>query len=287
MISKLAVFVGTACNFHCKHCSIAHMPARALSRREEIFLRKLLAKKNFESVLFVGGEPTLYIDMINRILLGVSQASDTKVFITTNGHFAKSKKAALKTLSAFRRLDVVQLSYDKYHQVFLNPDKIENLRQACADAGIKFAVLMSIQSPLDITIIKKLKNPDKLDICIQGVQSLGAASDHGLEYEYPSFDKRVLKQSCPNKDAIVYICKEGFSTCCTQLAFRKNNRAFVHKTMERHMASSFYKSLHKHTFGDLLCKAGLSQNNLPARCSHPCNLCSHILDAHNKETAGA
>jgi len=277
-MSKLAILVGTACNFRCKHCSIAHLPPRALSRSEEASLRALLSKKKFESVLFVGGEPTLYIDKINRVLAGLPKSSETKIYITTNGYFAKSRDAALKTLTSFHGLDAVQLSFDKYHQAFTDTKKVEILRQACLELGLKFSVLMSIQSPLDLTILKKLKNPDKLDICVQGVQLLGAASDNCLEYEYPSFDKRVLTRSCPNVDAIVYICGEGFSTCCTQLVFKKDNRSFVHKTIKQHMASKFYKMLHTNTFRDLLRKSGISQSSLPPRCSHPCNLCSYILD---------
>ena len=232
-------------------------------------------------MLFIGGEPSLYIDKINRIISGLPDKSKTRVLITTNGHFAHSHEAAADTLNSFKRLNAVQLSYDCYHKQFISLKKIENLFQACKTLKKGFVVLMAIKSPLDLVLLKELKTVGITDkqVCVQGIHSVGSAAENNIEYRYPSFNPGVLKEKCPNEDKVVYLCGEGYTTCCSQLTLGKDNGGYIHPTIREHTSSKFYRMISRLTFGELFEKAGLSLKNAPAECSYPCTICGRIFSA--------
>lgn len=280
-VKRLAVLVGYRCNFHCKHCLIADKESKELSLTEIRLLRKLLASQNFDSLLFVGGEPTLYISTINKVLEGFVKGPKTIVAITTNGHFAASESSARETLKKINGLNYVQVSYDNYHKKFIRLSNIHNLYQASKSLGMGFAVLVAIQSPLDLVLLKELKSIGIGDhqIHIQGIHSIGAATTNHLEYKYPSFDCGVLSGKCPNDGKMVYMCGEGFTTCCSHLVFDTENKDYVHPSISRHVASKFYGLVSRFTFKELMKKAGLSMKGLKPEYSYPCALCGHIFKA--------
>lgn len=284
-LCKLAILVGYKCNFRCSHCGVADKRKRELSDEEISDLRRLLAARKFESVLFIGGEPTLYIDKVNRVINGLPVNSKTKILITTNGHFAHSKEIAVNTLNRFERLDAVQLSYDCYHKQFLSLNKVANLFQACKSLDIGFVVLMAIKSPLDLILLNELKTVGITDkqVCVQGIHSIGSAATNNIEYKYPSFDPGVLKEKCPNENKIIYLCGEGYTTCCSQLTLGKDNSGYIHPTIREHASSKFYHLIRRLTFGKLWKKTGLPLKNIPAECSYPCTICGRIFAAIKKD----
>jgi len=247
-------------------------------------LRGLLVSFQPESLLFIGGEPTLYTEKINTILEGNVVSPSTAVVITTNGHFAVSRGAAVSAIKKFRRLDHVQLSYDNYHKEFISLDNVSNLRKACEDLGVHFGVLISVKSPLDLVLLKDLKAAGVKDsqVRIQGVHLIGAAAVNGIGYDYPSFNEQVLSRKCESIGNMVYLCGEGFTSCCSHLAFEEENRSYIHPTIEDHIASKFHGLVMKHTFGELLELAGLSKADLVPAHSYICALCAHIFKGLQK-----
>lgn len=272
--------VGYKCNFRCKHCGVADKRRQDLSGDEIRELRRILAVRSFESVLFIGGEPTLYVGKINNVLKRLSPRSNIKALITTNGHFAQTEASAVRTLKKFYKLDSVQLSYDSYHKQFIRLSTVRNLHQACKSLKMGFVVLMAIKSPLDLVLLKELESVGISDkqVCIQGIHAIGAAAANHVEYKYPSFDRGVLREKCPNKDKIVYLCGEGFTTCCSQLTLGSDNKGYVHSSIKRHTSSKFYRLISRLSFGELMKKAALSVKDLAPEHSYPCAICKLIFD---------
>lgn len=277
---NLTVLVGYRCNFRCSHCIVAGKEQRELSNQEVSMLRGLLVSFKPEALLFIGGEPTLYIEKINTVLLGGIVAPETVVVITTNGHFASSLSSAISTLKSFSRLDSVQLSYDNFHKKYISLRHVSNLREACETLGLNFAVLISIRSPLDLVLLRELKSVGIADrqIRVQGIHLIGAAAANEIGYEYPSFNESTLARKCESLGNMVYLCGEGFTSCCSYLAFEEQNRNYVHQTIEAHLTSKFYHLVSKYTFGELLEMVGLSREVLLPEHSHLCALCARIFN---------
>lgn len=283
-IKRLGVVVGYKCNFHCSHCLISEKNKQELSRPEIESLRRLLSANKFESVLFIGGEPTLYIDTINQVLEGYSPGPDTILAITTNGHFAGTETAAIETLKKIPGLNFVQVSYDNYHKRFVKLSNIKNLYLASKKLGMGFAVLVAVLSPLDLVLLQELKAAGITGeyVRVQGIHSIGAAAVNQLEYSYPSFNPAVLEKKCPKDGTIVYICSEGFTVCCSHLAFEPENADFVHATIEKHERSKFYQMICRLSFRELMAKAGVGMEELKPRHSYPCALCGLIFERMRK-----
>lgn len=276
-ISELCVTVGYACNFKCSHCAVADKRGVRLTVKEKELLVNTIKKRRIQALFFVGGETALYIEDINQIVSAVESAVQPRVKITTNGYFAETIDKASRVLKQFKLLSSVQLSYDTYHAKFLPLYKIKNLYLACRNAGISFNVILTIQSPLELVQLRELKALGKFPVILQTVHPIGAARDNKLAYRYPSFDERVLLKRCPNLGKIIYLCGEGFTVCCSYLTLQGKTSGYVHPTIGRHTASSFYKLISKNTFREIMKAKGIGLERLMPEHSSSCNLCNFIF----------
>lgn len=277
-IQKLGINVGTRCNFQCAHCLVEKKDRnKDLTRVELELLRGTISKYRPKSVLFVGGETTLYIGVVNELISSHPDRKNIKVTVTTNGHFAKSITSAKKILSAFSVLDSVQVSYDVFHKVFLPIKNIRNLYTACKNLGIRFSVILTISSPLDLTLVPELRKIGKFKIGVQKVGRIGDAKTNNISFSFPSFDKNVLSKKCPGRKGLGYLCGKGFSLCCAELVMNNPSRHFIHETLPLHLRSDFYRAIRSLTFGELVRHSGLSLKELLPEHSLECVLCDHIF----------
>lgn len=75
---RITVKLGSACNLHCKHCHVAEV-AYKFNPDVIAFLRK----EGPERITFCGGEPTLYMDVIKKIVEALPESMQYK--LVTNG----------------------------------------------------------------------------------------------------------------------------------------------------------------------------------------------------------
>ncbi len=232
-------------------------------------------KYKVRSLLFIGGEPTLYIPDINSIVSKLE--TSPKIWITTNGYFAKSRSAALSILSSIPRLSGVNLSYDSFHAKFMTMEKVKVLYSACKEKGLDFLVLSALRSPMDLLFIKKFRGVGKLRIKIQKLLPYGNAKRNNICFQYPSFDKSVLSQFCPNKNKIIYLCGEGFTSCCSSLVFDHKSRRFLKPTLKGYLNSAFYKLVAKKSFGEIREIFKLDDLDFSPEHSSPCAMCTFLF----------
>lgn len=275
-IKELGVVVGFDCNFKCAHCCTLRKKSQGLTSEEKLAIISAINHYTPRTILFVGGETTLYLKTINEILSAAEDLSGSVIKVTTNGHFARTVESAIRVLKSFKKLDRVQLSYDRFHAKFLPFENVKNLCQACNDLGIRFCVIHTISSPLDLVDLKQFREAGKFRILVNKVMRVGEAARNGIEYRYPSFDRGVLERSCPAHGNLAYICGRGFSVCCANLMF-ETDCAIAHSSISEHKRSRFYRLISRMTFGQLLEKAGLAADGLPPEFSTECNLCQHIF----------
>lgn len=282
-MKKIAVSLGEACNFFCAHCLIPPEDRNHRLLPEEIaLLPREIDGGEFKTILFVGGEPTLYINDINTILSGLRTLANTTVKITTNGAFAITPEAASKVLSSFIKLDAVQLSYDVFHKKFMPLSRVRNLYRACVQAGKSFSIVFSVQSPTDMWLLKRIREIGDFEIGMQKVLPLGMARRNGLYFKYPSFDDSVWKKKCPGGDEINYIPGRGFTSCCSNIVFNKVLPGSAHATVKAHLGSRFYLLIKSRNFKQLAEMFHVESEAMNPECSGECSLCEYIFHAAMK-----
>jgi len=275
---QLGIIVGTKCNFSCTHCAIEDREKnRDLSASEVSILKGAISQYAPSELLFTGGEPTLYIPLINELISAHPAPHKCRIIVTTNGHFANSVPAARKVLASFSALNNIQVSYDKFHKEFLPLQKVKNLYTACKEMRLNFLALFAIQSPLDLPLTAELSKVGKFKIGVQKVIPHGQAQKNKLGFIHAVFDKKVLAKRCPNLGRLAYTRGRGFSVCCSDLLRLKSEIQIAHPTIKQHLASGFYKLMAGHSFRKLLRHFALSDSQLKPEHSDECVLCKHIF----------
>ena len=273
----LGITVGTGCNLRCRHCLVdKNLGSRRITKSEIELLVSEINRCKPRELIFTGGEPVLFTGEINSILSAIHEPYGIYTSIVTNGSFASTTAAAVKTLKSFKALHSVQMSYDKFHAEFVPEACVHNLREACRRLDLSFGLVCAIQAPLDLIFLNKL-NLAGVSVTTQKILPIGRANDNALNYSYPAFEARVLRKKCPNLGRLVYNCGSGFTTCCGFLASKPGSSRYVHRTIAAHLKSRFYELISSYTFGGLLRLAGLSNDGLSPAHSAPCVLCEYIV----------
>ena len=225
---------------------------------------------------FTGGEPTLYIDLVNELTESHPDLSNCQVWITTNGKFARSPELALGTLKKFHKLDLVQMSLDIFHGNIRNKSKVENLNRACEELHIPLVLTMAISNPMEIAIAKTYTDSLNIKINFQKVGAVGRARENGIEFKYEKFEPEVLSKKCPNNGSVAYIAGKGYSSCCSALVFDHDLAGATHKTLDQHLSSPFRRAILNMTMEQLALEKNLDLTNLAPELSSICRMCEWI-----------
>lgn len=288
MIARLpgmVVLPGFACNFFCGHCIARDRAKGRLTPEELEVLSGAIRKYGVKKLGFAGGEPTLHRAAIKKLLALSGFAG--AVSLTTNGHFAATVPAAKKELSQYPGLRSVQLSYDKFHAKFLPLSKVRNLHAACAELGLKFSIVLTVQSPLDLVLVSELRELGDFRIGVQRVIPGGEAKKNGFGYKHPAFDRRILSKGCPNRNTMSFLHGYGFSVCCGAPDLPAGAMAYAHRTLEEHARSRFYRLIKTKTFGGIARELRVPLKDLSPECSEPCVLCEKIFSSYAKNATAA
>ena len=278
-IKKLAIAIGTKCNFRCRHCTIFNTDKNRSPRPDEIkTLRSAVRKLAPGRLLFTGGEPTLYIPQIKNIVAAHPELRNCQVVVTTNGHFAGTKEKTRAFLSSLKFVNHIQMSYDKFHAEFVPIANVKNLYEVAREMNKEFSLLFAIESPMDLQLLPTIKKTGNFSVGIQKILPLGEAKNNHTDFQHPGFDSEVLRKKCPNSDTMTYMCGKGFSWCCSELVFCNPHIACSHKTVAEHLASKFYKLISKNSFGSLMRQFSIPKKALLPLHSEECMLCSYIFE---------
>lgn len=280
---ELGISLSNACDFHCAHCLISEHERhwRATGKDIESVVDSINKHKPFV-LFFTGGEPVLQINEINKLISHISIPVFPQIRLVTNGSFAKNVASAIKTLRKFKRLDGLQMSYDKYHAKYGPFSNIRNLYRACRELSIDFEVASTIESPIDVIALEKIKTLGNFRLNIQKALPIGNAKKNNIEYKYPEFDPAVFDKRCPNQGKIMYTCGIGFSICCASLVSSEKKEKVAHSTIEKHLASDFYKTISRYSMGELVELFAVPSRTLKPEHSAPCMLCEHVFNYASK-----
>lgn len=277
-IGILNVVPGLHCNLECPHCVTRSGPSArgGLSDAEVAAVQDAVRRTRPALLVFTGGEPTLYTEIIERILRAAPPLPDTAVQITTNGWFARDDKTLDAVLTRLSRLDRVLLSTGRFHMESPPTERIRALKAWCDARGVTFSVSVCLGSPEDLVAAASLHEATGAEVTYTRVEACGRAADLNISFPYTSFETRVLDRFCPNRGTLTYIVGRGFSVCCANLAFNGARSGFVHETLDEHLESGFYAEVESRTLGQMLTARGKELDAPHPEWSSACSLCEHI-----------
>lgn len=267
---------GLTCTLSCPHCFNAARPRQRghLSKKEMNFLIKGLNETRPRVINMSGGEPILYLDLYCSIF---SQLDfEYHLLLTTNGYFATSAERVSTILSRLPQLQSLQLSFDSYHGRDFTSTVPFLLKKYCEENRIDFVMTVCISDPKDLLLATKIEKRYQCRVIFQKIDGSGRAKKTHTEFAYPSFDRSVLTQKCPNSKTLTFIYKKGFSPCCANVIFNIDSGEFSHYSIDQLKKSRFHREVTEMTFEERLKKYNIDDSNLPARLSSPCNLCEFI-----------
>ncbi|HOJ85645.1 MAG TPA: radical SAM protein [Elusimicrobiales bacterium] len=271
-INKITILVGNKCNYKCSHCLFSSNVKDYVDDFSTLISEINLRDVN--KLLFVGGEPTLYIKEINKILSKIKNLGKKEIIITTNGWFASDISKTEKTLKSFIKLNSVQMSYDRFHMEFSTLKKLKTLYNACLNLKKDFSVILSISNIKDLIILKKLNDIGSFRVGIQKVYRMGSAFKNQIYFK-ETLNKNFILRKCPliKNNEIIYIRGKGFSFCCSNLFFSRESLV-VYKNINFLMRSELFNILKKYNFREMAnkYKINIKYNNV----NNECDICEEI-----------
>jgi hypothetical protein len=150
----LSLLLTLQCTAECRHCGTLSGP-RVKSRLRRDIAERLITEAGelaYDSVVFTGGEPTLYgPDLYGLIELANKLSLPTRV--VTNAHWAKDRDRARAVLEKFSGAGLNEINYstgDEHAKYVPLANVIWGIR-AALDVGMRVAVMIEVVSGRSIT----------------------------------------------------------------------------------------------------------------------------------------
>lgn len=129
----LAISLNSNCNANCKIC--CGMPKSNQVLNDDVafhFLRGLKNNNDLKRICLTGGEIFLNIEKVYRWVKFINE-SDKKAYCVSNGFWGYDFKEANNIVKDLKLLGLNQLtlSYDEYHNEFIDLECIINILEAC------------------------------------------------------------------------------------------------------------------------------------------------------------
>ncbi len=272
----LNIVPGYKCNQSCGHCINRSGPSRmeVLSDLEMGAIQDCLRDYSFKEVMYSGGEPTLYVEQMNKISSSINVSS--KVSMTTNGWFLRDEKTFIQIFSRIQRLDKIYLSLDKFHKKFPT-EVLIRFHQYLRERKAEIFIRATVSDPMELVLIDERYKSLDIPIIYQKTTLGGRAKDIGVSFDHLSFHEEVLSRKCPNLGTISYIQGKGFSTCCSILVFDHQIKGVQSPTIEEHLNAGFYKKISTSSFGEIAKESVDEISDFDVSDSDPCALCERLF----------
>lgn len=277
--SELFIVLSNLCNFRCLHCVTSSGPSeknKYLISDFEIttLIRWIKNESHIKRIHFSGGEPTLFLDIIEKFQ---SELPEKSYAMTSNGWFGKNSEKIFSKI----KLDVLYISYDKFHEPFIEIETLNKALDSSTAKGINTFVKLTVSDPTDFLLVSKISNP-LIKIITNSLVHSGRAKTENLEINIPlkteHWDKTcpsLLEERVDNLERIVFFPGKGLTPCCGPISEDKSiDQDFVYTqpTENYFEKNKLYKALKIGSFKE--------QNNLIYKNSEKhnsaCSVCEML-----------
>ncbi|KDM90106.1 radical SAM protein [Photobacterium galatheae] len=141
--NNIAIHLTYTCPLECSHCCFQSGPKVKTRLSEEIILDTVNAidPEKIKMVAFTGGEPfLLYSTLLKAVEIASKKGVTTRV--VTSAYFATSENNARKKLKELKDfgLDEISISWDDYHEEYVDFDVVRNAFLVSKSLGIRAAI---------------------------------------------------------------------------------------------------------------------------------------------------
>lgn len=226
---KINVFYTNMCNLHCKHCYVRSLIKNNMKMKSEILYKiiDMAVKWNVNEINITGGEPTLFIDELEKPLKYASSKGIT-LSIYSNLYWANSNaELYIEKLKSFG-VKILQISTDSYHQEYINLDAIVKCIDIAQKNGIRVIVTICSTSKIKeaYTIYKISKVLNKENIKFQYTANFGSAKDNKIS---SMLDYKTFENVKCNKlgEILIRFDNKVFACCGPPITFNENNELYL------------------------------------------------------------
>jgi len=267
---ELYLYLTTNCNFSCRHCSTSRFtPALVFDNKDLSQLVDLLhSDPQITKIHFFGGEPALCLDIIQKIQKNIS----------TQLSFSLTTNASLDILDKIK-LDEIVISFDKYHEPYIDRKKIIEQIQKALDKNIKVIINTVIENFFDFEKVQSLQLPRQVEVRRTLLCDIGdKISSQKMYHEAPS------TYCCPSlvnisSNRFYYYPTKGITPCCGPLVFdaSADEELVFSKTREDNKLAKIINRPFDEIYTDF--KVALDK----AQFRHVCEVCVNLFK--NKKTS--
>ena len=185
-VSHIAIMLTRRCNMSCAHCSVESSPHIKGEPTEDELLNNLRAahRSGVRSVLLTGGEPMLR-EKIALKMLEEAQRLGMVTAMTSNGYWGKTPLKAEQTIARLKAagLQLLTISYDRYHADYQGPQPSVNIARAATQAKLVFNVSITrTNDEADLeAIVAPFADVPRANLRFYDVQPVGRARDFDLQ----------------------------------------------------------------------------------------------------------
>lgn len=220
-LTTLALLPSFECDIACEHCVFSSSPSKRgrleLSKALEV-ISELKSISRIEQVTVSGGEASIAPDYLYEVAK-LTRTEGLKFRLVTNGNFATSLNKAKEFLTPFSKIGIETLgiSWDSFHERFVQPNRIQNTLEACQKLGISARITFVSTKSKRIGPALELLGEHSFDIPLTEVQCLpvGRAREKVPESDLLPISEGNKGRSCHNDFDTLSVTADGsVYPCC-------------------------------------------------------------------------
>lgn len=293
MYDTLAFALTKRCTAACEICCFSSCPTDKETLNLDRVKQYIEESKDIEeikTIAFTGGEPfLLYDDLLE--LVSKARNAGKRVNAITNAFWANTESIALEKLGALKSqgLNFLSLSFDSYHEKYVDVNNVRNVLRAATDLNIPTAIsIVKVKNENIGHIVDRLGDAIYTsDIKVAPCLPSGRAA---VNFSIDDFDRTINVDTCKCEYGgnLVVLYDGKVYPCCSQavvdmdLSVGNFNELNLHEVMKLLKNNALLYFLRNANFSFYVDYAREKlKMDVPNKVVSPCELCS-ILFKDNK-----
>lgn len=148
-LKGIGIYLTYQCNASCSHCAYGSEPSlkNVIDEKDvEVAFETINQLGQLQTVKILGGEPTLYMERLLRVIELARTYGATNIIVITSGWWGKRQARAQTIVTSLKQagLSLLLISVDSFHTQYIPLEHVKGAVQAAADGGMRYCVLMNL-----------------------------------------------------------------------------------------------------------------------------------------------
>lgn len=293
--NTLAVAITNKCDLSCEMCCERGHKFSVENRAnfQKNILEYIESTENedrIRSIALTGGEVFLEKELMQEIIR-TAKKCHKNTSILTNGNWCNDLETAIDEIEILKKagLDMLGISYDRFHKQYVSDEKIINILKACKKNNIPTSIQMCLEK--DTSLDEILGNIKEYlgNTTLSFVNCMPVGGGETIS------EQKMIRKAYDND----ILCQKGSSflisydgkvfPCCSPMAYQLDidlgnisEDKSVRKTLERLQNNVYLYMLRNYGFSFYLEVAKKIKLELPDKIVSPCEICAIVLSPSNR-----